>query len=127
MFSSGWIYIQRTIKYIGWPIETKKPQGNNNSHKNRKEQTQNRNTSDKTETQNRKTLLENRNTNPKTEISIPNRKDTEKNTKLNRKTETESKNTNHSQKRPKQKQGNSVKLYFLFSHRLFLNRRFTFF
>ena len=90
--------MQRTIKYIGWPIETKKPQNDNNNNKNRKEQTQNR-----------KTLPENRNTNPKTEISIPNRKHTQK--KLNRKTETESKNTNYSNKRRKQKQGNSVKLY----------------
>ena len=79
------------------------------------------------ETQNRKTLPENKNTNPKTEINTPNRKHAQKNTKLNRKTETESKNTNHSHKRRKQKQGNSVKLYFLFFHRLFLKRRFTFF
>ena len=100
--------MQRTVKYIEWPIETEKPQDNNNNDKNRREQTQNR-----------KTLPENRNTNSNTEISIPNRKGTRKSTKLNRKTETESKNTNHSHKRRKQKQGNSVKLYFLMFHRLF--------
>ena len=32
------------MKYIGWPIETKKPQDNKKKKKNRKEQTQNRNT-----------------------------------------------------------------------------------
>ena len=103
--------MRRTIKYIGWLIETKKPQDNNNNNKNRKEQTQNEIQKTKWETQNRKTLPENRNRNPKTEISITNRQHTQKNTKLNRKTETESKNTNHSHKRRKQKQGNSVKLY----------------
>ena len=75
--------MQRTIKYIGWLIETKKPQDNNNNNKNRSEQTQNRKHYQKTETQ------------------IPKRKqaspieNTQKNTKLNHKTETESKNTNH--------------------------------
>ena len=92
--------MQRTVKYIEWPIETEKPQDNNNNDKNRREQTQNR-----------KTLPENRNTNSNTEISIPNKKHTQRNTKLNRKTEAESQNTNHSHKRRKQKQGNSVKLY----------------
>ena len=38
--------MQRTIKYIGWPIETKKPQDNNNN-KNSREQTKKTN---KTET-----------------------------------------------------------------------------
>ena len=69
--------MQRTIKYIGWLIETKKPQDNNNN-KNRKEQTQNEIQKTKWETQNRKTLPENRNRNPKTEISITNRQHTKK-------------------------------------------------
>ena len=117
--------MQGTIKYIGWPIETKKPQDNNNNNKNRKEQTQNEIQKTKWETQNRKTLPENRNRNPKTEISITNRQHTQKNTKLNRKTETESKNTNHSHKRRKQKQGNSLKyclscfIVFVLNRRLF--------
>ena len=103
--------MQRTVKYIGWPIETKKPQDINNNNKIGENKPKTETYKTKWETQNRKTLPENRNTNPKTEISIPNRKHTQKNTKLNRKTETESKNTNHSHKRRKQKQGNSVKLY----------------
>ena len=116
--------MRRTIKYIGWLIETKKPQDNNNN-KNGKEQTQNEIQKTKWETQNRKTLPENRNRNPKTEISITNRQHTQKNTKLNRKTETESKNTNHSHKRRKQKQGNSLKyclscfIVFVLNRRLF--------
>ena len=64
--------MQRTFKYIGWPIETKNHKTTTTTTKIGK-------------TQNRKTLPENRNTNPQTEMSIPNRKHTQKNTKLNRK------------------------------------------
>ena len=63
--------MQRTIKYIGRPIETKKPQDKMGNPKQKN------------------TTRKQKNPNPRTEISIPNRKNTHKNTKLNRKTETE--------------------------------------
>ena len=86
--------MQRTIKYIGWPIETKNHKTSTTT-KIGENQPKTETHKTKWETQNRKTVPENRNINPQTGISIPNRKHTQKNTKLNRKTETESKNTNH--------------------------------
>ena len=85
--------MQRSIKYIGWLIETKNHKTTTTTKiGENKPKTETHKT--KWETQNRKTLPENRNTNPNTEISIPNRKGTQKSTELNRKTETESKTTN---------------------------------
>ena len=68
--------MQRTIKYIGWPIETKNHKTTTTATKIGENKPKTETHKTKWETQNRKTLPENRNTNPKTEISILNRKDT---------------------------------------------------
>ena len=95
--------MQRTIKYIGWPIETKNHKTTTTTKigKN-KPKTETHKT--KWETRNRKTLPENRNTKSQNWNKHPQQE-------LQTDSKTDSKNTNHSHKRRKQKQGNSVKLY----------------
>ena len=103
--------MQRTIKYIGWLIETK----------NHKTTTTTKIGKNKPKTERHKTKRK-----PKTEkhyqetetsehksqngnIKHPKPETHKKVQKLNHKTETESENTNHSHKRRKQKQENSLK------------------